>query len=32
MIADFVAKNKHIKMSVIPDFDKAASNAVLLAQ
>lgn len=32
MIADFVAKNQHIQMKVIPDFDKAASNAVLLAQ
>lgn len=32
MIADFVAKHKDIKMQVIPDFDKAATNAVLLAQ
>lgn len=31
MIADFVARNSHIKMQVIPDFDSAASNAVNLA-
>ena len=31
MIADFVKKNQHIKMSVISDFDKAASAAVKLA-
>lgn len=31
MIADFVKKNQQIKMSVISDFDKAASAAVKLA-
>jgi succinyl-CoA synthetase beta subunit len=32
MIQDFVAKNSHIKMQVIPDFDQAASRAVELAR
>lgn len=32
MISDFVAKNQHIKMQVISDFDKAATNAVTLAK
>jgi len=32
MIADYVENNKHIKMSVIPDFDAAADHVVKMSK
>jgi succinyl-CoA synthetase beta subunit len=32
MISDFVSNNKHIKMSVIPDFDAAADHVVKMSK
>jgi len=32
MISDFVSNNKHIEMSVIPDFDAAADHIVKMSK